>query len=554
MLAISVELLSGRYIATAYNNRSEVEWPPHPARLFSALVATWAEGEGEHRDAERAALLWLENQDAPDILADSLEVGRRSSVPVFVPVNDASEVGQIDRSKLDEAQSLLGETVDPKARAKAETLVAKLSAKYQESVAKAIAIPAKFGKDASAGLRLLPEKRLRQERRFPSATPTCPHFAFIWENSVAPSDVVLGLNSLLCRLIRLGHSSSMVRANLCENDQLATLRTSCQRYRPDENFGEEVIRWVSPGQLEKLIAAHAIHRETESRILPSRFVRYTSNSSEPDIHPPTSVFSNEFLVFERVSGPRLPCTSAVGVAKLFRRALQSQYPGEVPTILSGHAADGRQAQRDHLAIVPLPLTLGNYADGSILGLALVLPRDCTSDERMAVLRAIGRLEAKHNPVQLRLSPDLNLELKRNSWGESLQTLKSSTWCKPSRLWMTATPIALDRNPGDLYSRDYRKREAAFSEAENTIREAIRRIGLPSPAEVEALRSCALMGSAKPAAFPRFPSDKSRTQRVLVHARIIFQEPVQGPLLVGAGRYHGLGLCMPIHEKRHHELT
>ena len=40
MLAIEVAFLTGRYVATAYNTRTETEWPPHPARLFSALVAT----------------------------------------------------------------------------------------------------------------------------------------------------------------------------------------------------------------------------------------------------------------------------------------------------------------------------------------------------------------------------------------------------------------------------------------------------------------------------------------------------------------------------------
>ena len=40
MLAIEVTFLTGRYVATAYNTRTESEWPPHPARLFSALAAT----------------------------------------------------------------------------------------------------------------------------------------------------------------------------------------------------------------------------------------------------------------------------------------------------------------------------------------------------------------------------------------------------------------------------------------------------------------------------------------------------------------------------------
>jgi hypothetical protein len=40
MLAIELVFLTGRYVATAYNSRTESEWPPHPARVFSALSAT----------------------------------------------------------------------------------------------------------------------------------------------------------------------------------------------------------------------------------------------------------------------------------------------------------------------------------------------------------------------------------------------------------------------------------------------------------------------------------------------------------------------------------
>jgi CRISPR-associated protein Csb2 len=33
----------------------------------------------------------------------------------------------------------------------------------------------------------------------------------------------------------------------------------------------------------------------------------------------------------------------------------------------------------------------------------------------------------------------------------------------------------------------------------------------------------------------------------VHADIVFAEKVRGPVLLGAGRYTGLGLCLPIDE-------
>jgi CRISPR-associated protein Csb2 len=97
MLAIEIELLTGRYAATAHNDRGRGEWPPHPARFYSALVAALHDNENVDQ-AERAALLWLEQQDAPSLQVDHEsrvgsrqiqdEYGRWRVPNVYVPVND----------------------------------------------------------------------------------------------------------------------------------------------------------------------------------------------------------------------------------------------------------------------------------------------------------------------------------------------------------------------------------------------------------------------------------------------------------------------------------
>ena len=43
----------------------------------------------------------------------------------------------------------------------------------------------------------------------------------------------------------------------------------------------------------------------------------------------------------------------------------------------------------------------------------------------------------------------------------------------------------------------------------------------------------------------WPGRPGRTPRMHVHADIRFDAPVRGPLLLGAGRYFGLGLCLPV---------
>jgi CRISPR-associated protein Csb2 len=60
---MDIDLLTGRYDAAGAQDRKEAEWPPHPARLFCALVAA------TRQDADRSALRWLESQPAPTVLA-----------------------------------------------------------------------------------------------------------------------------------------------------------------------------------------------------------------------------------------------------------------------------------------------------------------------------------------------------------------------------------------------------------------------------------------------------------------------------------------------------
>src|SRR5688500_2559145 len=94
MLALRIEFLTGRYVATAYNDRSQPEWPPHPARVFSALVATHY-SSSDRDPAERDALTWIEALSPPEIHAS--DAAPRTVTTVFVPVNDPSILEPMDK-------------------------------------------------------------------------------------------------------------------------------------------------------------------------------------------------------------------------------------------------------------------------------------------------------------------------------------------------------------------------------------------------------------------------------------------------------------------------
>ena len=83
MLVLEIELLTGRYVAKQYDDHASAEWPPHPARVFSALVAACFEdpAEGESSRQERVALEWLERQGAPLLYAAN--AARRSVLDTY---------------------------------------------------------------------------------------------------------------------------------------------------------------------------------------------------------------------------------------------------------------------------------------------------------------------------------------------------------------------------------------------------------------------------------------------------------------------------------------
>ena len=140
MLTLRIELLTGRYMASEFNDRNHAEWPPHPARVFSALVA--AHHEGGATPQQREALLWLESQPAPSICVSPASA--RSLQIHYVPVNDKA---LSDAAAVDTAWAkVLAPDLTDKERAKAEQ---RLRAAYE----KVSAPDAKLAKTRTLGLQ-----------------------------------------------------------------------------------------------------------------------------------------------------------------------------------------------------------------------------------------------------------------------------------------------------------------------------------------------------------------------------------------------------------------
>ena len=78
-----------------------------------------------------------------------------------------------------------------------------------------------------------------------------------------------------------------------------------------------------------------------------------------------------------------------------------------------------------------------------------------------------------------------------------------------------------------------------------MRVAVAHVGLPAAVRVTVLPAAPIAGAAKAKHFPPFPPEPGRPRRALVHAALEFEREVEGPILLGAGRYLGLGLFRPV---------
>lgn len=83
---LSVFFPSGRYYAADAHDPSFPEWPPHPSRLFSAIVASAYRSGSGMTELKRRTIEWLESLPPPSIAAPDAEL---SPAPTcYVPPGD----------------------------------------------------------------------------------------------------------------------------------------------------------------------------------------------------------------------------------------------------------------------------------------------------------------------------------------------------------------------------------------------------------------------------------------------------------------------------------
>jgi CRISPR-associated protein Csb2 len=331
---------------------------------------------------------------------------------------------------------------------------------------------------------------------------------------------------------------------------------------PDLSSGKTPELRVYPGRFEEL-------REAYTRFEQSMNGSDRPQNGAPVTRPPTpspermSQFADRWLILDHVGGTMPDVRACALVAKTIRDALLAGYQriglgDQIPEVISGHESGGAATRLPHIAIIPLSFVGFAHADGHVMGFGIVPPEDgilLQDQDFRRVLRKLAPMDEERGrriftvttkegtpsdqAFSIQLSPSFEAER---------QSLDPALYVARARTFATVTPIALDRH--------LKERGAARqSEIETQVAAACRHIGLPEPEAVVADKYSAIEGTAS--AYPpgnspkwmRWHTPQSLASRQLTHALIRFPALVDGPVILGAGRFLGLGLCRPLDPER-----
>lgn len=382
----------------------------------------------------------------------------------------------------------------------------------------------------------MPEQRSRQPRRFPVAWLEDPTLVMTWADE-PQVEILDSLDKLARDVPYMGHSSSFARCRFRLGDP------------ESKHQAAAALRRIYPGRLEEL--------ETAYQAIPP--IRPRPGASVFDIEQEASLQSQQnWLVLEHVNGKMPDIRASALVCQELRRAIMSGYKraglgDAIPEVVSGHSSNGEPTKEPHLSIVPMAFAGFEHADGRVLGFALIPPKNTNLLGDVAGFReAFAKIAAydhgkERNLLNLKM-PDLTQPIQFSPVGATtLHSLDTERYLKRARVWASVTPIVLDRHlkqKGDL-------------EVQEMIADACVNAGLPRPDPdcIWAGKHSAVKGAAaaKPLAgeprWMRWKVPEFLATRSLTHAVIDFGQMVEGPVLLGAGRFTGLGLCCGLDNRR-----
>jgi CRISPR-associated protein Csb2 len=503
ILLISVRLHDGRYHGTG-------DWPPTPARLFQALVAG-AGLKGPMQASDVEALEWLE-MSAPPIIASPV-ARKGQAFDNFVPNNDLDAVGGDPRR--------IGSVRGKKA-----------------------ICPLLFDEEQP----LLYAWALRDDAQHDTFT------------------------RILCQLsegvYQLGRGVDLAWAwaEVIEEAELGERLAAYDGivHRPSIGGDGKAFACPMKGSFQSLEDRYAANQQRFEVVAVGRSVSQSFRQlPKPRFQSVTYDSPAVRKVFDVRSMDDQPQSWDLEKASVFVQTIRNAanarllnaFPSKAALIdhwLIGRKADGSNGGKsdERIHIIPIPSIGHTHADHAIRRVLLEIPTSCP-------LRA-DDLSWAFNGLELGQDGFLG----RLMLADDMVFLDHFGFGKKFAVWKTITPAALPVSAGRRRIEPSRKLQEAKNATERAIEQQQARLAI-----LTALRHAGVNGDAlniivqrepfqahgaKAEAFA--PGTRFAKER-LWHVALEFSEAVKGPLVVGDGRFLGLGVFAPVADSiRPHEIS
>ncbi len=484
-LAIEATFLSGRYHGRRGEGR-ETDWPPSPYRLFQALLASAHLGSRtvQWSSAKEVAFRWLERRQPPEIRAP--RAYSSSAFRLSVPNNDMD-------------------------------IVARAWARRSRS-------------------RRRPSELRAAKTLRPVALEGDATVRYLWPITDGEWEGCRETAELICdesrHLHHLGLGVDLVAARGRMLDDVATRALPGEAWSPgaipkrtrvpvDGSYAELVDRYAA---FVRRLSAGTVDVSQPPRCV--GWVGYRRRAAE--LPHETYAFG---LVREGGGWASFEALKVAHVSAWLRHAAREAATSlgfDFPFIdryVSGHSNDPN-GLAERLTYVPLPSIGHAHVDGRIRRALLVRPA-LTSDPRAdAIVRSLQGAVLRDEAGVVRS------DLQRLD--HAARDGVFATYLSRGTTWGSVTPVVL---PG-FDDRDFRK-------ATGLVLKALAQAGCHTPVTEVTLQRLPVFPGADRAERYFVPSYLRLYPRT--HVILSFSESVGGPLVIGSGRYVGLGLMAPLYE-------
>jgi len=490
-LLVQVYLQQGRYHGAGI-------WPPSPARVFQALVA----GAGPQQvlpEGVMQALLWLEGLSPPIIHAPVARIGQK--VQQYVPHNDLDtkegdprsveliRVGKVVQPYLFDGRVPISYLwtfpADSEADEYANRICAVARGLYQLG----------RGLDAAwATAKVLPLDEGMETFRAADGQTLRP------TSLPVPGALPEGSTMLDCAVP--GSLDSLT----------ARYAASAQRFGLDKAQRKPMVTFSQP---PRALFVAVPYGSSRIRVL-------------YEMRSPTS--TGEFVHWRL--GAVADIVQRIRDAALARliRVLPDR-KSDIEKTLLGRPVDGRAiSPEQRIRIIPLPSIGHEHVDLGIRRIIVDIPASCplAAEDICWAFSGLPLVSVETGEVFATIIAAENTDMIKHYGIED----------KPSRRWRTVTPIAL----GERYGLD----GPVPLKLATAVADALRHEGVGArPVDVRAVRTPFERHGIESA---RFESPPRFTERNLWHLDVTLDRAIRGPLMLGDGRYFGLGLLAPVREK------